>query len=266
MNTLFAILFILALLLLVVSVIKPGVNKKTGKPFKRKDMAIGFGILALAFAILTGITAPHKAATTTANLKSASKQTTTTKPFAQPTKQVQQATPVASSTQPALPTITGYGATQNDWNNNHQADTRYDSGAVYDPTPGLGSDDRHNAKYYLVSTQNGRILTYEIRLPNQSNLAAARAEVMQEFPADAKVVWQQTADQCSQMEVSSAMLGSASVLGSKDIGDSLGQVFVEFQTDTTSTASLNSYYDASNVNLATLNLGSYSTAADAPGC
>jgi hypothetical protein len=65
MNTLFAILFILALLLLVVSVIKPGVNKKTGKPFKRKDMAIGFGILALAFAILTGITAPHKAATTT---------------------------------------------------------------------------------------------------------------------------------------------------------------------------------------------------------
>jgi hypothetical protein len=266
MSTLFAILFFLALLILVLSVIKPGVNKKTGKPFKRKDMAIGFGVLALVFAILTGVTASHTPTKTKANLASTSKQTNSTKPVTQPSKPTQQATPATLPTQPVAPTITGYGATPNDWNSNHQADIRYDSGAVYDPTPGLGTDDQHDAKYYTVSTQNGRILTYEMRLPNQSDHAAARAEIMQEFPTDAKVVWQQTNDQCSQMEISSATLGNTSVLGSKDIGDPQGQVFIEFQTDTASTANLNSYYSASNVNLATLNLGSYNTAADAPGC
>lgn len=170
-------------------------------------------------------------------------------------------------TQPTAPAITGYGATQSDWDKNHQADSRYDSGSVYNATPGLGLDDQHNDKYYEVSAQNGRILTYEMRLPNQSSLTIAKAEVMQEFPSDAQVIWQKTtAGQCSQMEISSATLGNAAILGSSAIGDPQGQVFVEFQTDSASSSSLNSYYDASNVNLATLNLGSYNTAADAPGC
>lgn len=266
MNTLFAILFVLALIMLVVSLVKPGTNKKTGQAFKRKDLGIGFGIVAIVLAILTGVTAPNKPVKATVNPPAQTKQASTTKQNTKPAQPAQQTTTATPTPQPKAPTITGYGATSSDWNANHQVDSRYDSGAVYDPTPGLGLDERHDDKYYAVLTQNGRILTYEMRLPNGSSLTAARAEIMQEFPADAKIVWQQTQDQCSQMEVSSATLGSSSVLGSSGIGDPQGQVFIEFQTDSTSTENLNSYYDPSNVNLATLNLGSYNTAADAPGC
>lgn len=263
MSILFAILFVIALIMLVISLIKPGTNKKTGQPFKRKDLGIGFGIVALVLAILTGVTAPNKPVKATVNPSVQTKQASNTK---QTTKPAQQTTTAIPATQPKAPTITGYGATQSDWNANHQVDNRYDSGSVYDATPGLGLDTQHDDKYYAVLTQNGRILTYEMRLPNGSSLAAAKAEIMQEFPVDAKVVWQQTQDQCSQMEISSATLGSASVLGSSGIGNPQGQVFIEFQTDSNSTENLNSYYDASNVNIATLNLGSYNTAADAPGC
>lgn len=266
MSTLFAILFVLALIMLAVSLIKPGTNKKTGKPFKRKDLGIGFGVVALVLAILTGVTAPNKPVKATVNPPVQTKQTSTTKQNTKPAQPAQQTTTATPAPQPKAPTITGYGATQSDWNANHQVDNRYDSGSVYDATPGLGLDTQHDDKYYAVLTQSGRILTYEMRLPNGSSLAAARAEIMQEFPEDAAVVWQQNKDQCSQMEISSATLGNASVLGSSDIGDPQGQVFVEFQTDSTSSENLNSYYDPSNVNLATLNLGSYNTANDAPGC
>lgn len=263
MNTLFAILFVLALIMLVASLIKPGTNKKTGKPFKRKDLGIGFGMAALVLAILAGVTTPNKPVKATVNPSVQTKQVSNTK---QNTKPAQQTTTAMPAPQPKAPTITGYGATQSDWNANHQVDNRYDSGSVYNATPGLGLDTQHDDKYYAVLTQSGRILTYEMRLPNGSSLAAARAEIMQEFPSDATVVWQQTKDQCSQMEISSATLGNSSVLGSSDIGNPQGQVFVEFQTDSTSTENLNSYYDPSNVNLATVNLGSYNTATYAPGC
>lgn len=79
MSTLFAILFILAIVMLVASIIRPGTNKKTGKPFKRKDLAIGFGVAALVLAILTGVTAPSKPTKTTADLTSQPKQTNTVK-------------------------------------------------------------------------------------------------------------------------------------------------------------------------------------------
>jgi hypothetical protein len=248
-------------------------QKSAKKPATKIELTIGFIILFTVVALIVwGIVASvsaigHAIAShpkTTANLTTHTKQTANTKPVAKPSQPTQQTAPTAQ--QSTSPVLTGYGAMQADWNANHQADTRYDSGAVYDPTPGLGTDERHDAKYYSVSTQDGRILTYAMRLPNKSNLTAAQVEVMQEFPTDAKVVWQQTQDQCSQMEISSVTLGNTSVLGGSSIGDPQGQVFVEFQTDSTSTSGLNSYYDASNVNLATLTLGSYNTAADAPGC
>jgi hypothetical protein len=174
----------------------------------------------------------------------------------------------AQTTQPAQPTppaIAGYGALQEDWNNNHQQDPNYATNEVYDPTPGIGTDSSHTDRYYALSTSSGRVTEYEMRLPNDQNLAAAQAEVMKEFPSDASILWQQTQGECSQMEVQSVTLGTA--LGNPSVaGGSQGQVFVEFQTDTATTENQFSYYNPSNVNLATLSQASYNNAAGAPSC
>ena len=58
MSTFFALLFLAALVLLIASLIKPGKDKH-GVPRKRKDLAIGFGVVAVVLLILVGVTAPH---------------------------------------------------------------------------------------------------------------------------------------------------------------------------------------------------------------
>lgn len=169
---------------------------------------------------------------------------------------------------PAQPII-GFGATIADWNANHVADTRFNTNAVYNPDPSLGYDELHDSKYYMVQVQNGQVLGYEMRLPNGSSLSAAQAEIMQEFPPDASILWQQArtsdpSDSCYQMEIKSSRLGQA--LSEPAIGDAAGEVWVELFTDTPQNVNENSVYDGSNVNGANLMLGSYATAADAPGC
>jgi len=51
--------------------------------------------------------------------------------------------------------ITGFGATTEAWNSAHTADTRYAPGAAFDPTLGLGSDERYNDRYFMVITDDG---------------------------------------------------------------------------------------------------------------
>ncbi len=193
-----------------------------------------------------------------------------TNPPAQPVLTAQSAQPI-QPTQPPQPTqitistITGYGALQADWNNSHTQDPNYATNAVYDPTPGLGVDSSHTDKYYAVTTASGRVTNYEMRLPNGQGLTASQQEVMQEFPTDTSILWQRTVKgQCSQMEVQSHTLGT--ILSSPNFGDPKGHVFIEFQTDTLSTESLPTYYNPSNVNLATLILLDYNTINDAPDC
>ncbi|MHB1403867.1 MAG: hypothetical protein ACYCXE_05065 [Thermoleophilia bacterium] len=176
--------------------------------------------------------------------------------------------PVAASPPPA-PIVTGYGATIDDWNANHIQDPRFAKNAVYDPTPGLGLDDQHNSKYYVISVEDGRVLNYSMRLPNDISVSVAQAAVMQEFPPDANIIWQKAKTEiptqaCYQMEIKSTVLGNA--LSDPAIGDSEGLVLVEFYTDTKENAGDISDYDASNVNGAFLTLGSYQSPADAPDC
>jgi hypothetical protein len=175
------------------------------------------------------------------------------------------APPEPSTTANTAPTVTltGYGALQSDWDAHHTRDSRFD-GMVYNPTANTGTDDQHNDKYYMVSTSDNRITSYTMRLPNQSTQAAAQAEAMKEFPSDVSVQWQAKKDVCYQVGIKSSLL--ATQLGAKPIGDTNGQVLIEFQTDSAASSSLNSAYDATNVNLAILTLGSYNTANDAPGC
>lgn len=197
---------------------------------------------------------------------SATKPTTSTtqqatNPPAQPVLTAQPPQP----TQPTTPTITGFGELQADWNNSHTQDPNYATNSVYDPTPGLGNDSSHTDKYYSVQTASGRVTNYEMRLPNGQGLTASQQEVMQEFPTDTSILWQRTVKgQCSQMEVQSHTLGT--ILSSPNFGDPKGHVFIEFQTDTLSTESLPTYYNPSNVNLATLILLDYNTANDATDC
>jgi hypothetical protein len=86
---------------------------------------------------------------------------------------------------------------------------------------------------------------------------------MQEFPSDTTVLWQQenTSDSvniCYQMEVHSPTLGTAL--------SSSGDVFVEFQSISTSDTSTSDGYYANNVNNATLRDSSYKTASAVGGC
>jgi hypothetical protein len=59
MSTVFVILFLLTLVLLIVSMVKPGLGKGGVRP-KRKDLALGFGFFAVLFLILIGVTAPKQ--------------------------------------------------------------------------------------------------------------------------------------------------------------------------------------------------------------
>jgi hypothetical protein len=161
-------------------------------------------------------------------------------------------TPTASG-----PAITGYGATREQWDANHQADDRFAPGSVYDPDPSINPGDQlHNARYYTVNSTAGRILDYSMRFPPHTSITAARGQAMDELPPDAHVRWYDVKDTCSQMVVESRTLGR--VLGGH-IGDPSGAVLVEFTTG--------EGYEPSNVTEAIFGLGgSYGTAQSSPGC
>lgn len=157
--------------------------------------------------------------------------------------------------------LTSYGATEADWDNNHTADTSTTAGTAFDPTSGLGNG--YNDKYAAMIWVDGRALGYQIGFPNGTSQATAQATVMQEFPSDTTVLWQQenTSDSvniCYQIEVRSPTLGT--------VLNSSGDVFVEFQSISTSDTSTSDGYYANNVNNATLRDSSYKTASAVGGC
>ena len=57
MSTIFVIFFLLTIIILIVSIVKPG-RRKDGTLYKRKDLSIGFGFFAVLFLVLAGVTAP----------------------------------------------------------------------------------------------------------------------------------------------------------------------------------------------------------------
>ena len=59
MHIVFIVLFVLALISTIIATAKPTTNKKTGKPFKRSEMALGFGIITVVFLVLTVVTNLH---------------------------------------------------------------------------------------------------------------------------------------------------------------------------------------------------------------
>ena len=58
MNIIFISLFLLTLIVLIASLVKPG-RRKDGTPYRRRDLSIGFGFFAVLFLVLIGITSPN---------------------------------------------------------------------------------------------------------------------------------------------------------------------------------------------------------------
>lgn len=169
----------------------------------------------------------------------------------------QTATPgpgTSPSPTPVTDGITGFGATIAAWDATHAADTRFAAETAYDPTPGLGPDQEHNAKYFGV-VAGDRVLSYSERLPHRSRFADAKAAALAELPPDAKVVWTRTRTGCAQMELRSATLGQA--IGAR------GRVYVKVVTETRTGGSR---YNPKNADELIFLLADYPKKKDAPAC
>lgn len=158
-----------------------------------------------------------------------------------------------------VPMLMGFGATRDDWNRSHIADTRFTPNSAYNPDPSL-PDQRYNDRY-LVTSRAGRILSYEMRLSGSPDIEAAKTEALKEFPSDASMVWLSQKSDCFQMEIQSNALGAG--LSDPAIGDASGTAFVEFQSQVSGNDSV---YDQANNNDLFFSLGLYQSAQDAPGC
>ena len=157
----------------------------------------------------------------------------------------------------AASAVTGFGATDTNWNSAHTEDTEFAPGAVYDTDPSLPEINGHTgAKYTAVLHTAGHVISYTLNLPTGTDLTEAMARTESDLPSDATAVWEAAKDTCSQMEFRSSTLGTA--LGDPSIGDEAGDVFVEFTTG--------DGYDPSDVTNVLVGLGDYPTAQDAPAC
>lgn len=162
-------------------------------------------------------------------------------------------------------TLTGYGASQSDWDANHSADSRYTAGSAYnqDTKYAQGSSTSDDDEYYSVNALGGSITNYSMRFVSNQTIDEVKPTVLKEFPADVTILWEQLlnsdpANSCYQMEVTSPTLAKA--LG----GD--GNAFVELFTEPAPSADYSSYYAPTNVNNALIQNLDNKNATDSTSC
>jgi hypothetical protein len=124
--------------------------------------------------------------------------------------------------------LAGFGAPDSIWEARHTADTRFAPGSAYDPSPDHAdpSDPSRNDRYYTVGHTDGRVTMYSMRNPPGTSIAAAQADALAEFPADATTLWFSQKDVCAATATQSPMIGAA--LG--DPKNREGRVLVAFYT------------------------------------
>jgi len=144
------------------------------------------------------------------------------------------ASPVDSATldpsaSPTPAALTDYGAVLATWAAHHDADERFDPGAMWDPTPGWGPDDANNDKFNNTTPTGGRVLSYDMYVPRPS-VAAAKAIALATatLPADAEILWRQQFPGCYVVELTSASLGA--VLVAKPFRNPQGQVQLQLRS------------------------------------
>lgn len=169
------------------------------------------------------------------------------------------ASPSAPQTVDPANNLTGYGATQGEWDRTHTPDTKFAAGSTYNPGYSSAGCSGDGAEYYAMTGTT----FYSMCLNNNLSQAAAQAIVMREFPSDTSVLWQakQTSgepDECYQVEVRSPTL--ATVLGTG------GGVLVEFQTFERNNSSGAIKYNPANVNNVLISGQDITSPSGAPGC
>lgn len=162
MFSLFLILFLIVTIFGIVSVIKPGTNKKTGEAFKRKDLGIGFGLFAVIFLVLVFITAPPQK---TINLQQTSNKTST-----------HTSTDAGSQSEPQTPAVT----------------TKQETETQSVPYATQDQNDSSLAKGQTKVAQQGQngtdTLTYNVTYTNGVQTSKALASTTVTTPATNEIV------------------------------------------------------------------------------
>ncbi|HMI99248.1 MAG TPA: hypothetical protein VK488_05390 [Gaiellaceae bacterium] len=159
---------------------------------------VGLGSLRVLVAVALAISAATSAAC--GGAKSSKTAPTTTRKAPATTAPVEQREAA----------LTGFGATDEAWNQNHDEDSRFEAGSSYDPDPSLGDGERFNDRYYSVIHGDGRVLGYSMRFPSQTGVEEAKSMMLaSEFPSDAKIAWFKRLNSCAQMFVQSRTVARA---------------------------------------------------------
>jgi len=129
----------------------------------------------------------------------------------------------SSSPTSSIAPLTDYGAPLSVWAKRHVADERFDPGAMWDATPGLGPDEANNSRYNNLDATSGRVLSYTVYTARGGvPVAKATAAAMTALPKDATVLWKQTFAACSVVQLTSASLAKA--VAGKPFSNPKGQV------------------------------------------
>ena len=116
--------------------------------------------------------------------------------------------------------LTGFGASEQSWNQTHKrvADTN-----SYDADDSLPAVEVHHARYASVEMVQGRVVGFVMVFHSGTPIAEARQQVMLQLPHDAVVVKFSEEARCAQMEAQSSTLARA-----LDSLDAEGRVYVHF--------------------------------------
>jgi hypothetical protein len=154
--------------------------------------------------------------------------------------------------------LTGYGATSQEWNAHHTADSRFDPGSAYDPDSSLAPNQGQDV-YVAVNLQDGRVVDYQMNIPGGS-IRDAIARALEELPPDAYKLWGVARNGCYLAVLTSRTLSK--VLGNLPIGQPNSNVDVEFTTMFSGIVG----YDNSDVNTILVGPGSTPAADSIEGC
>jgi hypothetical protein len=129
----------------------------------------------------------------------------------------------SSPTSQPVTALVDYGAVLSVWAKHHVADERFDPGAMWDPTPGLGPGEDDNDRYNNLDASTGRVLAYTVYLARGGvSSAKATAAVLTALPRDATVLWRQQFAACSVVQLTSASLAKA--VAGTSVANPRGQV------------------------------------------
>jgi hypothetical protein len=171
-----------------------------------------------------------------------------------------EAAPATKAT-PKADDLTGFAATSEAWDRHHAAakGKQFANGAVYNLEKSLDKAVGPYVYTGVTRTDKGRVSSYYRSFVPGTSLEAAKKLILQELPADTKVLWEREFDTCVQIEYRSKTL---SRLAKSDDGltNGVSVALVNIGDDGDLTGSLGS------INSSVVGIGFTDKASDAPPC